>query len=113
MKFFKSNHRRRNLFPRIAVEALESREVLSATLLDNGTWNIVGTNANDQIFVTRDEVDSSVLVAELNGRVIDEQYAADVARIQISGGLGNDRIEIDETGGAIANPNRAERQRWQ
>ncbi len=102
MKLFKNNHRRRNLIPRLAVEALESREVLSATLLANGTWNIVGTSANDQIVVSRDEVDSSVLVAEMNGRVIDEQYAADVARIQISGGLGNDRIEIDETAGVIA-----------
>ena len=102
MKFFKINHRRRNLISRVAVEALESREVLSARLLDNGTWNIVGTNANDQIYVARDEVDPSVLIAEINGRVIDEQYAADVTRIQISGGLGNDRIEIDETAGAIA-----------
>lgn len=102
MKRNQNNRRHRN--NRLAVEALESRQVMSATLSAGGTWNIVGTNANDEIFVARDDVDPSVLIVEVNGRVIDEQSAAAVKKIQVSGLGGNDRIEIDEAAGAIRIP---------
>lgn len=83
------------------VEAVEPRMLLSATLSGNGTWTIRGTNASDEIYIARDETDSSVLLAEVNGQVIDWQFEADVSRIRVYGGRGHDHIEIDETAGAI------------
>jgi agmatine deiminase len=87
-----------------ALESLEARQLLAATLAANGTWNITGTSGNDDIYVARDDVDSMVLLVEVNGRVVDEQYATDVKSIQISGGAGNDHIEIDEVAGKIQTP---------
>ncbi len=89
---------------RCALESLEARQLLAATLMANGTWNITGTSDNDEIYVARDEVDSTVLLVEMNGQVIDEQYASDVESLQISGGAGNDHIEIDEADGKVMMP---------
>ncbi len=89
---------------RLAVELLESRQLLAATLLDNGTWDIVGTSAADTIYVARDEYDPRWLIAEVNGRIEGEEYASDVSRIQVSVGDGNDWIEIDESAGALTLP---------
>ncbi len=109
MKLFKTlfhTNRRQNRVSnhRCALESLEARQLLAATLMANGTWNITGTNGNDEIYVARDEIDSTVLLVEVNGKVVDEQYASDVKSIQISGGLGNDHIEIDEAAGKITTP---------
>lgn len=102
---FKNNRRRNHVAAnRCALESLEPRQLLAATLTANGTWNITGTSGNDEIYVARDDVDPSVLLAEINGRIVDEQYAADVKSIQISGGAGNDHIQIEEAAGKITTP---------
>ena len=84
-----------------AIESVEPRMLLSATLSGNGTWTIRGTNASDEFYIARDETDSSVLLAEVNGVVIDWQFEDDVSRIRVFGRRGHDYIEIDETAGAI------------
>ena len=85
----------------VAIEQVEPRLLLSATLLGNGTWRIRGTNASDEIYIARDETNPDVLLAEVNGRVIDEQQEGEVRRIVVLGRRGHDWIEIDETAGAI------------
>lgn len=90
--------------PQPAQQSLEARMLMSGTTLAGGTWNITGTNGADAITVSRDEVDSDLLVVEINGEIIDEQFASDVQRIQITGRGGNDRIVIDEAAGMIAIP---------
>ena len=97
----RNNNRHSN---QLSVESLEGRQLVAVDLLGNGTWAIAGTNASDEIYVARDEVDSNVLLVEINGRVVDEQYEADVSSIHILGRGGNDFIEIDESAGAIAIP---------
>lgn len=102
------SRRRRNGSPHVtpqpAQQALEPRMLMSGTSLAGGTWNITGTNGADAITVLRDEVDSDVLVVEINGEIVDEQFASDVDHIQIIGRGGNDRIVIDEVAGAINIP---------
>jgi agmatine deiminase len=83
---------------RLEVESLEPRQLLATT------WNLYGTNYNDEIYVARDEFDPNYLIAEVNGRIVAERRAADVSSIRIDGRRGNDHIEIDETAGAIAVP---------
>ena len=89
---------------RLSVEKLELRQLMAADLLSNGTWNITGTGGADEIYVARDDFDPTYLIAEVNGRFIGEQLAKNVKTIRISGGSGNDRIEIDESAGAIQTP---------
>lgn len=78
--------------------------LLSATLNGEGIWIIRGTNRADEIFVARDDQNSGNLLVEVNGRIIDQQAAADVSKIIVLGRRGNDHIEIDETAGEIAIP---------
>ena len=97
----RNTHRRKFAGRRLVAEALESRQLLAASLLSNGMWNITGSDASEEIYVGRDASYPSVLIAEINGRVVGQQYARDVARIQIAGLGGNDHLEIDESAGAI------------
>ena len=74
---FRNNRRRNHVAGnRCALESLETRQLLAATLTANGAWNITGTNGNDEIYVARDDVDPSVLLAEINGRIVDERGGA-------------------------------------
>lgn len=77
---------------------------MAADLGYNGTWNIQGTNQADEIYVARDTQNSQVLLVEINGTIVGEEYATDVKRIAISGRGGNDHIEIDQTAGSINVP---------
>lgn len=88
----------RRMRRRPIVETLESRQLLAAV------WSVNGTYGDDTIRVTRNSADTSSLVAEVNGRVVATRRAVDVSQIQVSGGAGRDRIEIDESNGAITIP---------
>ena len=90
---------------RLGLESLESRQMMTATMNnDTGTWAINGTSGVDAIYVARDDADPRWLIAEVNGRVQGEMLATQVSRIQVRGLASDDRIEIDETAGAIALP---------
>ncbi|MGB7325794.1 MAG: agmatine deiminase family protein [Rubripirellula sp.] len=89
---------------RSRLETLETRQLMAANLMSDGTWNISGTNRSDEIYVARDTSNPSVLIAEINGRIVDEQFESDVSKIQIKGRRGNDLIEIDQSAGRIAIP---------
>ena len=102
MKSFNTSHRSNQL----SLESLESRQLMTADLLLNGTWAIAGTNASDEIYVARDESNPDVLLAEVNGRIVGEEFESDVSSIRIVGRRGNDFIEIDESAGAIDIPTR-------
>ncbi len=97
--------KRRNVAPVPAiVESVEPRLLLSATMSGNGTWTIRGTSASDEIYISRDETDSSYLLVEVNGQVVDYQPADDVAKIVVLGRRGHDYIEISESAGEIVIP---------
>ncbi|MEZ6120710.1 MAG: agmatine deiminase family protein [Pirellulaceae bacterium] len=100
MTLRKSNGQSKSL----SVETLESRQLMTATLSSSGVWSIVGTNASDEIYVARDEHDPSVLLVEVNGRIVGEEHASNVRHIRIQGLRGHDFIEIDESAGAIRTP---------
>jgi agmatine deiminase len=89
---------------KLKLETLENRKQMAADLGFDGNWIIQGTEQADQIYVARDAQDSRVLLVEVNGRVVGEEYAADVNRLTIAGRGGNDHIEIDQTAGSIAVP---------
>lgn len=101
------NNKRRNdssVSVPAAVEAMEPRLLLSATLSASGIWTITGTNASDEIFIGRDEANRSMLYVEVNRQEIDYQPADKVSQIIVLGRRGNDYIEIGESAGAIAIP---------
>jgi Ca2+-binding RTX toxin-like protein len=84
---------RRKLF----VENLESRRLLApvhADLDDAGVLSISGSGKNDQIQVSVDSVDNTLLNVSVGGH--SEQFTlADVTEIHIDGGSGNDWIWVD------------------
>ena len=104
----KSTRRRRNenvqVIPQPAQQSLETRMLMSGTTLSTGVWEIRGTSGPDVIIVSRDLADPDLLVVEVNGQIIDEQFASRVQRIEIFGGSGDDRLEIDEAAGTLAIP---------
>ncbi|MGB7325776.1 MAG: agmatine deiminase family protein [Rubripirellula sp.] len=109
MSLFKNNRRNRRAASkqrRSRLETLESRKLMAANLSATGIWDISGTHGSDEIYVARNRYDSSVLIVELNGRIVAEENAADVKAIHVNGGRGNDLIEIYQTDGAINLPTR-------
>src|SRR5262245_44754479 len=72
------------------LEALETRRLLAATV-SGGTLAVTGTSAADDIFIRRDS--SGRYVVELNNSV-SRFSAASVARISVSGGAGDDLIDV-------------------
>src|SRR5688572_28793396 len=86
---------------RPVLEPLERRTLLSVSL-DNGTLNIVGTDASDGIHL-RPAKNTSNLKVGVNG-----EYSmfkmADVTAIKIDTGAGDDSIKISELGAPIEVP---------
>ncbi len=94
----KNNRKQQNQFQ---FETLEARHLMAGDLAGNGTWNIKGTMGADEIYIARDTAEPNLLLAEVNGKIVDSQYESNVKRIQIRGYAGNDHIEIDQTAGEI------------
>ncbi|MEM6980448.1 MAG: agmatine deiminase family protein [Planctomycetota bacterium] len=88
----------------VRVESLESRQLMAANFSASGVWNISGTPAADEIYIARDEVEPSLLIAEVNGKIVGEAHENEVTRIRVRGKGGDDWIQIDETWGAINQP---------
>src|SRR5262245_26388304 len=82
---------------RLFVEALEDRRLLAVSFAD-GVWTIRGDlgPAGDRISIDRGPNKSDLLRVFINGRLEDQQLAADVTQISITTGSGNDLIRIDE-----------------
>src|SRR5262245_929344 len=75
------------------IESLEARTLLSVAIVD-GTFEVVGSDGADDIFVSADAVFISVFQFSINGQ---RQFATlnGVEDIQITGGEGDDRITLD------------------
>ena len=82
-------------------ESLEPRQLMAGDLSGNGNWNIGGTMKADEIYIARDSAEPNLLLAEVNGKIIDAQYESDVKSIRVRGYAGNDHIEIDQSAGEI------------
>ncbi len=83
------NHRQRRAAMQIPTEGLESRLLLSATL-DAGTLTVDGTDEADRIRIFNQDDN---LVVVVNGER-SEFAAADVERIEVNAGDGNDRVAL-------------------
>src|SRR6059058_4533426 len=86
---------------RPVLEPLESRTLLSVSV-DNGTLNIVGTDAADSIRV-RVAKDHNLFQVKFNGQV-SLIHKADVSAINVDAGAGDDIVMISEAGGIIEIP---------
>jgi Ca2+-binding RTX toxin-like protein len=84
-----------------AMQQLEDRRLLSATLVD-GVLSVQGTDDADQIIVSLNTSDplATKLDVKLND-VVTSFDLATVTSMEISGGNGADLLKIDETAGAI------------
>jgi len=97
------------LFPRrsrpesFAVERLESRALLTATIT-RGILAIRGTAGNDVIEVRRSADDASILQVIENGDVVFSREVSAVRQIRVDGGDGNDEITVSQDGGALVMP---------
>jgi len=78
----------------LALEALEAR-----CLLGGGVWRIVGdandANLNDRIVIDPVPDNPAMLQATVNGEVVETRLAADVRKIIIKAGKGDDLVRID------------------
>src|SRR5947199_5741807 len=83
------------------LEPLESRTLLSVSV-DNGTLNIVGTDAADNIRM-RVARDKSLLKVWVNDQV-SLFPKADVTAINVDAGAGDDIVMISQIGGLIEIP---------
>jgi len=81
------------------LEVLESRRLLSSALLVGGTLEVLGdTGVTNQITVGLDEAGSIVVsMAANSGPATTQTFAfADVTKILIRGGRGNDTLAVDQ-----------------
>ena len=97
-------HRRQShrLPPCVALESLEPRSLLSASLR-GGVLTINGGSGNDQIVLSLNVPDANRLVVTENGRARSFDLAA-ITSIKANGGRGNDLIELDQGNGSIQIP---------
>ena len=84
-----------------AIESLESRRLLSASLAD-GLLTIIGTNRADRIEIIRRDDDGQIRVV-LNGTQTRFRFG-DVNRIHVSGRGGHDFIEYGVRDGGLSFP---------
>lgn len=75
------------------IETLEHRRLLAASLGDDGTLRLSGTRGNDRIAVFVSQTQPNMLVTRINAT---EQLwtLAEVTRIWISGGRGDDSVSL-------------------
>lgn len=99
-----ARHQRTRRAGQALIEALETRTLLSSTLVD-GALLIRGTLGADSIVVSRVATEPSKVSVDVNGQV-SEYVLSDVFRFYIRGLAGHDRIVIDQSNGEIATPAR-------
>jgi uncharacterized secreted protein with C-terminal beta-propeller domain len=87
----------------LAVETLETRTLLTATL-GRGILAIRGTAASDVIEVRRSADDANVLQVVENGTVTFSRAISAVRQIRIDAGDGHDEISVNQENGVIAIP---------
>ncbi|MFC1783331.1 beta-propeller domain-containing protein, partial [Planctomycetota bacterium] len=84
--------------PRLALERLETRCLLNASL-SNGVWSIYGDadrpDLSDDILIDIVPSDPAILQATVNDQIIDTRYVSDVQAIRIFAGKGDDTVTID------------------
>lgn len=85
-----------------AIEKLEARQFLSATL-DQGTLTVFGTHKADNIQLTIDRGTSNQITVTVNGAV-SRFLLSDVLKIDIDGGAGNDIIGVDRNQPKLIQP---------
>jgi len=88
----KTNSRHTNVPASAFFETLESRQLMSAVLV-NGTLTVRGTWRGDDIFVSTDS-GGRILVND-NG-IVRRFTGSSVRRISVTGGLGDDDIEVSQ-----------------
>jgi uncharacterized secreted protein with C-terminal beta-propeller domain len=86
-----------------AVERLESRALLTATIA-RGILAIRGTAGDDAIEVRRSADDANILQVIENGDVVFSREVSAVRQIRVDGGDGNDEITVSQDGGALVMP---------
>ncbi|MFI5379551.1 MAG: beta strand repeat-containing protein [Tepidisphaerales bacterium] len=80
------------------MERLEGRVLLSVAL-QNGVLTVNGTSANDQIALSVDAGDATLLDVVVNGALQATPMAAGVNQIQVNGLAGDDTLTIDVSHG--------------
>ncbi|MBN1764257.1 MAG: beta-propeller domain-containing protein [Sedimentisphaerales bacterium] len=83
----------------LALESLEQRCLLNASLSKAGVWTIIAdmdkSNPDDDISIRLCPDNSDRLEVQMNGQIINQQDLADVQRIRVKAGKGDDSIEIN------------------
>src|SRR4051812_20679546 len=88
-------------------DELEARRLMSITLNRHNVITVADTRRSDTITVSLKAGDSTkLIVTESNrqGTVVHEFVAADVNRMNIAGGQGDDLFRVDQTNGVINMP---------
>lgn len=86
----------------VLIEACESRRLLSAATgsvdpIVDGLLSVSGTRHNDNVMISVDGTDPSLLDVVVNGNQLAQVNLADVTKIKVVGGNGSDHITIDNT----------------
>ena len=80
------------------VQRLEDRRLLTAVIIPaDSAWHVrgdVGGVTNDLIVVEAAADDPNMLVARVNGQVVDTVAAAGVTRLEVDAGAGNDWVTV-------------------
>jgi Ca2+-binding RTX toxin-like protein len=89
-------------------QSLEERRMLSASV-EAGVLTVAGTDANDTITVGLNATDNTKLDVNVNGTItsfalLNADTTAAITGIKVSGGNGDDKINVDQTNGGIALP---------
>src|SRR4051794_34421237 len=81
------------------MEGLEGRRLLSVSL-SHGLLRISGSDRNDKVTVFVDQSNAARLDVKMNN-VVTQYNLADVTSIRVDGRGGDDRIDINQSNGAI------------
>src|SRR5258708_24667210 len=87
---------------RAALEALESRQLLTVSV-DGGILFVTGTSGNDTITILRDPVVKGMLRVSVNGFYNAVDQGA-ITQIRVDALAGDDRITVDQSNGVISTP---------
>src|SRR5688500_16757186 len=87
-----------------AIETLEQRRMLTVEIESDGFLVVDGTNGDDEIIISLDADDRNTLIIDDNGdvhRFDIRDFGFDIKSVIVSGFSGADRIEVDQSNGAI------------
>src|SRR5947208_1561537 len=84
------------------IEAIEPRRMLSVggvgtAELAGGVLNVAGTRRSDTIVVAVDATDATMLDVTNHGVLVGQFTLADVTKIYVNAGNGNDRVTVEST----------------